>query len=105
MESIAVLGGGESGVGAALLAKKLGINVFVSDYGTIPEKYKTDPISSAYASNLEYLTEQFTPDLWIHGHIHTPCDYKLNRTRIICNPHGYISEKYNGYQKELIIEV
>ena len=42
MESIAVLGGGESGVGAALLAKKLGINVFVSDYGTIPEKYKTE---------------------------------------------------------------
>jgi len=72
---------------------------------SIPEKYKTDPISSAYASNLEYITEQFTPDLWIHGHIHTPCDYKINETRIICNPHGYISEKYNGYEKELIMKI
>ncbi len=46
MESIAVLGGGESGVGAALLAKRIGINVFVSDYGTIPEKYKTELVKN-----------------------------------------------------------
>lgn len=72
---------------------------------SLPEKYKTDPISSAYASNLEYMTERFNPDLWIHGHIHTPCDYNINKTRIICNPHGYISDKYNGYQKELIVEI
>ena len=44
MKSITVLGGGESGVGAALLAKKKGIQVFVSDYGTIAEKYKEELI-------------------------------------------------------------
>lgn len=37
---IAILGAGESGVGAAILAKKQGWNVFVSDYGTIPSKFK-----------------------------------------------------------------
>ncbi len=42
MKSITVLGGGESGVGAALLAKKKNIAVFVSDYGTIAEKYKKE---------------------------------------------------------------
>ncbi len=36
---IVVLGGGESGVGAALLAKKKGLGVFVSDSGPIKEKY------------------------------------------------------------------
>ena len=35
-----VLGGGESGVGAALLGKKKGFEVFVSDKGQIKEKYK-----------------------------------------------------------------
>ena len=39
-KNIVVLGGGESGVGAALLAKKLGFAVFVSDYGVIKDKYK-----------------------------------------------------------------
>jgi len=36
---IVVLGGGESGVGAALLAKKNGISVFVSDKNKIQQKY------------------------------------------------------------------
>lgn len=38
--NIAILGAGESGIGAAILAKKEGWNVFVSDKGTIPFKFK-----------------------------------------------------------------
>ena len=34
---LVILGGGESGVGAAILAKDLGMDVFLSDYGNIPE--------------------------------------------------------------------
>jgi UDP-N-acetylmuramoylalanine--D-glutamate ligase len=37
---IAILGSGESGVGAALLAKSKGFDVFVSDKGAISEKYQ-----------------------------------------------------------------
>jgi UDP-N-acetylmuramoylalanine--D-glutamate ligase len=37
---LVVLGGGESGVGTALLGKKQGFEVFVSDFGKIKEKYK-----------------------------------------------------------------
>ena len=37
---IVVLGGGESGVGAAYLAKKKGMEVFLSDKGLIKEDYK-----------------------------------------------------------------
>ena len=36
---LAILGAGESGVGTAVLAKKEGYDVFVSDNGTITEKY------------------------------------------------------------------
>jgi UDP-N-acetylmuramoylalanine--D-glutamate ligase len=39
---IAILGGGESGVGAAILAKEIGAEVFVSDFGKISESYKTE---------------------------------------------------------------
>ena len=41
MKRIVVLGAAESGVGAAVLAKKQGFDVFVSDMSTIQEKYKT----------------------------------------------------------------
>ncbi|PLX11506.1 MAG: UDP-N-acetylmuramoyl-L-alanine--D-glutamate ligase, partial [Marinilabiliales bacterium] len=39
-KNIIVLGGGESGTGAAVLAKKKGFNVFLSDKGKIKNKYK-----------------------------------------------------------------
>lgn len=39
-KQVAILGGGESGVGAAILAQKHGYNVFLSDLGKIKEKYK-----------------------------------------------------------------
>ncbi len=38
---IAILGGGESGVGAAVLAKKQGFEVFLSDLSEIKPQYKT----------------------------------------------------------------
>jgi UDP-N-acetylmuramoylalanine--D-glutamate ligase len=37
---ISILGAGESGAGAAILAKRKGYEVFVSDFGSIKEKYK-----------------------------------------------------------------
>ncbi|MCK6618244.1 MAG: UDP-N-acetylmuramoyl-L-alanine--D-glutamate ligase [Cyclobacteriaceae bacterium] len=41
---VVILGAGESGTGAALLAKAKGFEVFVSDQGTIKENYRDDLI-------------------------------------------------------------
>jgi len=38
-KKISILGAGESGVGAAILAQKLGYDVLVSDMGVIKDKY------------------------------------------------------------------
>ncbi len=40
--SVVILGAGESGVGAALLSKQKGYDVFVSDAGTIKDNYKKE---------------------------------------------------------------
>ena len=40
MKRLVVLGGGESGVGTAILGQKQGYDVFVSDFGLILDKYK-----------------------------------------------------------------
>ncbi|WP_299119848.1 UDP-N-acetylmuramoyl-L-alanine--D-glutamate ligase [uncultured Winogradskyella sp.] len=40
MKRLVILGGGESGVGTALLAKAKGFEIFVSDKGKIKKKYK-----------------------------------------------------------------
>lgn len=41
-ERIVILGSGESGTGAAILAKAKGFDVFVSDQGTIKDKYRNE---------------------------------------------------------------
>ncbi len=39
---LVILGGGESGAGTAVLAKKMGYDVFLSDKGLLKEKYKAE---------------------------------------------------------------
>tara|TARA_R110002012_G_scaffold312248_1_gene522808 strand:+ start:391209 stop:392540 length:1332 start_codon:yes stop_codon:yes gene_type:complete len=56
MKRLVVLGGGESGVGAALLGKAKGFEVFVSDRGKIKEKY----INVLKHNEIEWESEQHT---------------------------------------------
>lgn len=53
---IAILGAGESGVGAAILAKQRGYSVFVSDAGTIKQPYKNELIEQ----KIDFEEEQHT---------------------------------------------
>lgn len=48
-EKIVILGAGESGTGAALLAKAKGFDVFVSDQGPIKEKHKAELLHNSIA--------------------------------------------------------
>jgi len=48
-ERIVILGAGESGTGAAILAKAKGYDVFVSDQSVIKDQYKTELSSQAIA--------------------------------------------------------
>jgi len=57
MKKIVILGGGESGVGTAILAKKMNYDVFVSDYGIIKENYKAILRANAIAFEEEKHTE------------------------------------------------
>jgi len=57
MKRLVILGGGESGVGTAILGKKKGYDVFVSDFGKIKETYKEDLISNGIAWEEETHTE------------------------------------------------
>ncbi len=57
-QRVVILGAGESGTGAALLAKVKGMDVFVSDQGLIKEKYKNDLITN----KIEFEEEKHSED-------------------------------------------
>lgn len=58
MQRLVILGGGESGVGTAILGKKKGYDVFVSDFGKIKDNYKDVLINNGIAWEEETHTEQ-----------------------------------------------
>ena len=55
-ERVVILGSGESGTGAAILAKAKGLAVFVSDQGVIKDQFKKELI----ASSIEFEEGQHT---------------------------------------------
>lgn len=56
-----------------------------------------DELNPAYAN--DWTKEAFwSPDhidLWVHGHIHQACDYKVNGVQVVCNPKGY-GDRFGG---------
>lgn len=67
--------------------------------------YKNSPISGGFCSDLDYLIEEHQPDYWIHGHCHESFDYKIGKTRVICNPMGYPNDLNSEFNKNFVIEV
>jgi len=63
MKRIVILGGGESGVGAAILAKKQGFDVFLSDKSEIKSQYKL--MLSEY--DIEWEEKQHTEELILNA--------------------------------------
>jgi predicted phosphodiesterase len=66
--------------------------------GSLAERYAEDPVSAAFVSDLEPLILESQPPLWIHGHTHTPFDYRVGGTRVVCNPRGY-ARKPNAHRE------
>jgi len=62
---LVVLGGGESGVGTAILGKKKGYDVFVSDFGKIKESYKEVLV----INGIDWEEEQHTEDLILNADV------------------------------------
>jgi len=65
MKRLVILGGGESGVGTAILGKKKGYDVFVSDFGKIKDTYKEDLISN----DIAWEEETHTESLILNAHV------------------------------------
>lgn len=72
-------------------------NVVVTHHGpsfrSVPYQYRTSNINGLFFSNLDDIIEKSNVSLWIHGHTHYPSDYKIGKTRVVCNPCGYPHER------------
>ncbi len=68
-------------------------------------RFRGSRISTAFYSHLENLIEKTQPDLWVHGHMHNSSDYRIGKTRVVCNPCGYSEGENEGWDPERMVEV
>jgi Icc-related predicted phosphoesterase len=73
-------------------------------WGSIDPKFRRDPLTAAFLSDQSALIEAHQPALWVHGHVHNSSDYRIGRTRIVCNPHGYGNEN-PAFDGALVVEI
>ena len=72
---------------------------------SMPDKYALDPLTPAFVSNLDSLMKESGAELWIHGHTHESCDYRLGSTRVLSNPRGYPDCQNRSFDGVLVVEV
>jgi predicted phosphodiesterase len=64
----------------------------------VSPRFKSDIVSSCFASNLDHLMGKAA--LWCYGHTHDSGDVTINGTRIVGNPRGY-SRRQDTQENEL----
>tara|TARA_Y100000589_G_scaffold290909_1_gene293937 strand:+ start:93 stop:860 length:768 start_codon:yes stop_codon:yes gene_type:complete len=86
--------------------KKVVITHYLPSFRSIDPRFYEDPLNGYFASSLDKLIEEHQPQLWIHGHTHANCDYKIGSTRILCNPFGYLHVELNSaYVEKAVVKI
>jgi len=75
---------------------------------SIHPRFADSLLNACFVSDLESLAGAGRAQLWIHGHTHDSFDYRLNGTRVVCNPRGYARGEVNEnarFDPTLTVEV
>ena len=89
-----------------------GATVVVTHHGpsvrSIVPEYEGHDLNPCFVSELP-VSFFARPVLWVHGHIHSSVDYRINKTRVLTNPRGYrrrdSSFENVDFRDDLVIEV
>lgn len=71
-----------------------GPTVVVTHHAPTPQsiaaRFADSVINPGFISDFTELVGDSDAALWVHGHTHDSFDYTVERTRVLCNPRGYI---------------
>jgi predicted phosphodiesterase len=62
---------------------------------SIHPRFAGSLLNACFVSDLDALAGGDKVRLWVHGHTHDSFDYRLNGTRVVCNPRGYARDGVN----------
>lgn len=62
---------------------------------SVHPRFEGDPLNRYFLNDVSEIVERVGASLWIHGHTHVSLDYRVGRTRVLCNPFGYLRFEEN----------
>jgi predicted phosphodiesterase len=75
---------------------------------SIHPRFADSLLNACFVSDAQHLLGKDRTSLWIHGHTHDSFDYRINGTRVVCNPRGYARAGVNEnplFDPDFIVEV
>lgn len=75
---------------------------------SVHPRFADSLLSACFVSDAEHVIAASCAQLWIHGHTHDSFDYRVNRTRVICNPRGYAKDGVNEntlFDADLVVAI
>ncbi len=81
---------------------------FAPSLGSADPRYGSQPGTASFCNADDALLP--LADLWLHGHLHCPSDYRVDSprgsTRVVCNPRGHAHKgEAAAFQPHCVIEV
>ncbi len=72
---------------------------------SVAEQYADSPLNQFFVGAAAHIFEK-EPACHVHGHTHASVDVMVNKTRVVCNPFGYVGHDVNAeFNPGLVIEV
>ena len=75
---------------------------------SIHPRFAGSLLNACFVSDAQALVAASGARLWVHGHTHDSFDYRINGTRVVCNPRGYARDGENEnarFDPDLVVEV
>jgi predicted phosphohydrolase len=87
--------------------KKVVITHHLPTFKNYPPEYKSDFLNEAFATILDDLILETTPDYWIYGHHHRNIpEFKIGHTKLLTNQLGYVQQnEHLHYRTDKCIEL
>jgi predicted phosphodiesterase len=97
---------------ARLAEPHAGPTVVITHHAPSPRsvhpRFADSLLNVCFVSDAERLLDGNRARLWIHGHTHDSFDYRVNGTRVVCNPRGYAQDGVNEnprFDADFLVEI
>ena len=73
---------------------------------SVAKRFKNDRMNCFFTCDVMEHIRDSKIKLWVHGHTHDSCAYRVNDTYVVCNPYGYQGHEVNhSFDLNTIVEL